>query len=141
MPIKHYFHWIMRSIQNFLIIQHIRKQKNKNIITIKLYLRPLPIQQSLGYNAGPQEQAAADYYQVNRFYILLDAVVTDIKSWIGSHQKSSFLLSKLLDCNLASETWEEFKPTYDNYSVYLENESRVKVEFHFWQKKVLHNSN
>ena len=96
---------------------------------------PLPMQQSLDYNAGPQEQAAADYYQVNRFYILLDAVVTDIKSWIGSHQKSSFLLSKLLDCNLASETWEEFKPTYDNYSVYLENESRVKLEFHFWQKK------
>ena len=50
------------------------------MMNIKRDLRPLPMQQSLDYNAGPQEQAAVDYYQVNIFYILLDAVVTDIKS-------------------------------------------------------------
>ena len=86
-------------------------------------------------NAGPNEQTAADYYRLNVFYPLLDAVITDIKSRFGAHQKASFLLSKLLPCNLASVTWEEFKPAYNKYSVYLENESTVKGEFHYWQKK------
>ena len=100
------------------------------------------MQQSLDYNFGSQEQALVDYFQVKIFYILLDAVVTDIKSCFGSHQKTSLLLGKLLDCNLANAIWEEFKHAQDNYSVYLENESTMKVEFHYQQKKKgLHNIN
>ena len=43
------------------------------------------MQQSLDYHAGPQDQATADYYQVNIFYLLLDAVVTVIKIWASPY--------------------------------------------------------
>ena len=69
------------------------------------------------------------------FYPLLDAVISDIEARFGSHQKASFILSKLLPCNLSSATWEEFKPAFEKYSIFLENESTVKGEFHFWKEK------
>ena len=86
-------------------------------------------------NAGSQGQTAADYYRINVFYPLLDAVIVDIEARFGPHQRASFTLSKLLPCNLSSTTWEEFKPVFEKYSLFLDSESTVKGEFLFWKEK------
>ncbi len=69
------------------------------------------------------------------FYPLLDSVIADIQARFGSHQKASFILSKLLPCNLSSATWEDFEPAYLKYSIFIENESTVRGEFNFWREK------
>ena len=88
-------------------------------------------------NAGPQDQTASDYYRINVFYPLLDSVIADIDARFGPHQNATFLLSKLLPCNLSNTTWEDFEPALEKYSMYLESASTVKGEFLFWKQKFL----
>lgn len=45
-----------------------------------------------------------DYYRVNAFVPAVEAVVTNIKDRFGTHQKTAFLLTRLLPQNAADVT-------------------------------------
>ena len=86
-------------------------------------------------NAGEDQQTASDYYRINIFYPLLDAVITDIKSRFGPHQKETFTLSKLLPQNVSNSSWQDISSVFVKYSQYLDIESIVEGEYMLWQHK------
>ncbi|KAF0297597.1 repressor of the inhibitor of the protein kinase [Amphibalanus amphitrite] len=71
--------------------------------------------------AAHRSTAAADqtpeaYYRVNTFVPALDAVISNIRDRFGVHQRTAFLLSRLLPKNVRDSTWEQLEPVFRQYA-------------------------
>ncbi|KAF0294833.1 repressor of the inhibitor of the protein kinase [Amphibalanus amphitrite] len=71
--------------------------------------------------AAHRSTAAADqtpeaYYRVNTFVPALDAVISNIRDRFGVHQRTAFLLSRLLPKNVSDSTWEQLEPVFRQYA-------------------------
>ena len=78
-------------------------------------------------------QNANDYYRVNVFIPLLDAICVDIKNRFGPHQQQSYSLASLIPSQL--QEWEQVKPAVDKYSNFLQSSVIVQGEFQRWNHK------
>lgn len=74
-----------------------------------------------------------DYYRVNAFVPAVEAVVTNIKDRFGTHQKTAFLLTRLLPQIAADVTWEQLEPVFRQYaSVVGHCTEQLRAELRVW---------